>query len=80
MVMDSTEYITNEQGQLIKVILPLENFERIKQVLLRLAYQGDTEALYALDSQTRQQILAHSAQFHAHSPNPYENDLVIDVG
>ena len=80
MVMGSTEYITNEQGQLIKVVLPLESFERMRQVLLRLAYQGDTEALYALDPQTRQQILAHSAQFNAYSSNSYENDLVIDVG
>ena len=80
MVMGSTEYISNEQGQLIKVVLPLETFERIKQVLLRLAYQGDTEALYALDPQTRQQILAHSAQLHAQVSNSYEHDLVIDVG
>lgn len=76
MIMGSTEYITNEQGHRTKIVLSLEDFERMKQVLLRLAYQGDTEALYALDPQTRQQIVWIQAQ----DPNPYEHDLIIDVG
>lgn len=80
MHMGSTEYIVNQQGHPTKVVLSIPDFERMQQVLLRLAYQGDTEALYALDPQTRQQILAHSAQLHAHSSNSYEHDLVIDVG
>jgi hypothetical protein len=62
MTTSVPEYIINEQGSKVKVILPIQAYQDMLQELLILkARQGDRDALLTLNPETRDQLLAEQA-------------------
>jgi hypothetical protein len=62
MTTSVPEYIINEQGSKVKVILPIQAYQDMLQELLILkARQGNRDALLTLNPETRDQLLAEQA-------------------
>jgi hypothetical protein len=58
-----SEYVVNEEGNKVKVILPIETYQdMLHEILVLKARQGDKDALLALDLETRDQLLAAQAE------------------
>jgi hypothetical protein len=63
MATIAPEYVVNEQGSKVKVILPIETYQHmIDELLILKARQGDRDALLALTPKVRDQLLAEQAE------------------
>jgi hypothetical protein len=56
------EYVVNEKGSKVRVILPIQTYQdMLQEILILKARQGDRDALLALSPEIRDHLLAEQA-------------------